>query len=287
MKHHRSIALAVAAAAVLVLAVCRGRIYPVDGKQEALARPAAQETVKDDETVGEGFHRETGLSLSGGLADAFSKKPKKPAATKTYEGAKKVKLPDPEYSGKTVEQALETRRSVRSYSDEPLALKQLSQLLFAAQGITSGSSGHALRTAPSAGALYPFEVYAVVNGVMGLERGIYHYAPVDHALELVKEGDFREKISDAGLGQSSLAEAGVVLALTAVFDRTRSKYGERGFRYVYMESGHIAQNVFLQSVSLGLGCVCVGAFYDDDLNALLGVDGIREAAVYLEAIGSP
>lgn len=289
MKKHRGMIPAAAVAAVAVFALCRGSLFPADAKKgKAETQPASGKAQAEtgDETVGERFHRETSHSLSGALGEAFSKKPKKPPATKSYDKAKVVKLPDADAKGMALEQALAARRSVRTYSDEPLTLEQLSQLLFAAQGLTGDALGHGLRTAPSAGATYPFEVYAVVNSVKGLDRGIYHYRVSDHSLELVEEGDFRGRISKAGLGQEMLSEAGVVFALTAIFDRTRSKYGERGYRYVYMEAGHIAQNVTLQSVSLGLGSVCAGAFYDDDLNALLGVDGVREAAIYLEAVGS-
>jgi SagB-type dehydrogenase family enzyme len=289
MKQHRGMILAAAVAAAAVFALCRGSLFPADAKKGKTGPKAASETPEPqahDETVGERFHRETSHSVSNALASVFSRKPEKPPAAKIYDKAEVVKLPEAEPGGMTLEQALASRRSVRTYSDEPLTLKQLSRVLFAAQGVTQEGFGHGLRTAPSAGATYPFEVYAVVNSVKDLDRGIYHYRISDHALELVKKGDYRAAIAKAGLGQDMLAQAAVVLALTAVFDRTRFKYGERGYRYVYMEAGHIAQNVALQSVSLGLGSVCAGAFYDDDLNALLGVDGVHEAAIYLEAVGS-
>jgi SagB-type dehydrogenase family enzyme len=291
MKHHRGMILAAAIAAAAVFSLCRGSLFPADaqkGKSGAQADSKKAGAQTADETVGERFHRETSHSLSGDPAGAFAKKPEKPDAVKSYDKAGVIKLPgaDADAGGMTLEQALASRRSVRTYSDEPLTLKQLSRLLFAAQGVTGDASGHGLRTAPSAGATYPFEVYAVVNNVKGLDRGIYHYRVLDHAVELVKEGDYRGRIAKAGLGQDMLAQAAVVFALTAVFDRTRFKYGERGYRYVYMEAGHIAQNLALESVSLGLGSVCAGAFYDDDLNALLGVDGAAEAAIYLEAVGA-
>lgn len=237
-------------------------------------------------SIGERFHRETSSTWRGVLGDMFRAKPKKPAEIKSYPGSKKVALPKPEYQGTTVEQAIKSRRSVRNYSKRPVSMAQLSQLLFAAQGITGKMYAQPLRSAPSAGALYPFEIYAVVNNVEDLPRGIYHYCVLDHSLELVKAGDFRGLIIDAGMEQEMLGASGVSFVLSAIFDRVRHKYGERGFRYVYIEAGHISQNIYLQAGSLGLGSVCVGAFLDEKVNRLIGVDGRKEAAIYLHAVGS-
>jgi SagB-type dehydrogenase family enzyme len=278
MKNRWKILLALGVLLPVCLLALHGRIFSVDAKD----KPPKSKTAL---TIGESFHLETSLSPEG-LA-AAAKTVKKPPKAKTYAKAKVVKLPTPSLVGKTVEEAIRTRRSVRAYGGSPLTMDELSQILFAAQGISGESYGQALRTAPSAGALYPFEVYGIVLNVEGLPDGIYHYRPADHALEAVKEGDFGGKIAQAGLGQEMLGEAGVTLALAAVFGRTRQKYGERGFRYVYMEAGHIAQNVLLEAASLGLGSVCVGAFYDEKVNALLGIDGREEAAVYLQPVGVP
>jgi len=237
-------------------------------------------------TVGERFHKETSLHWLSALSGVFGAKPKKPSQYKTYPDAKKIALPKPGYQGLTVEQAIMQRRSVRNYSKEPITLQQLSELLFAAQGVTDKMFGRPLRSAPSAGALYPIEVYAVVNNVTGPEQGIYHFSVRDHSLELVKAGDFSRKITRAGLEQEMLGDSAVTFVLSAVFDRTRYKYGERGFRYVYMEAGHISQNIYLEAVSLGLGSVCAGAFIDEQVNELIGVDGIEEAAIYLHAAGN-
>jgi len=237
-------------------------------------------------SIGERFHYETSLTWRGVLGDMFRGKPKKPAQYKTYSGSKKVKLPEPNYRGMNLEETIAKRRSARDYSKKAVTLSKLSQLLFAAQGITGKIYGQGLRSAPSAGALYPFEIYVVVNNVQDLPRGIYHYSVLDHSLELVKAGDFSGKITDAGLEQEMLGDAGVTFALSAIFDRVRHKYGERGFRYAYIEAGHISQNICLQSVSLGLGSVCVGAFLDEKVNQLIGVDGRKEAVIYLHAVGS-
>jgi SagB-type dehydrogenase family enzyme len=205
---------------------------------------------------------------------------------KIYHGAKMIKLPKPDYQGMILEEAIKKRRSVRSYSKKALTLPQLSQLLFTAQGITEKSYGHDLRTAPSAGALYPIEVYLVINNVESLSRGIYHYTLQGHALELLKEGDFRKEITNAGLWQDMLGEAQATFVLSAVFERTQRKYGDRSLRYIHMEAGHISQNISLQTVSLGLGSVTVGAFYDEQVNRLIGLDGATESAIYLQAVGT-
>jgi SagB-type dehydrogenase family enzyme len=182
-------------------------------------------------------------------------------------------------------EALRKRRSVRDYSGGPLEMEELSALLFSAQGITAERGGARLRTAPSAGALYPMEVYVFVHEVSGLEPGLYHYDPFEHGLTVMREGDLRGGLHGAGLGQGALREAGAVIALAAVPARTTRKYGERGLRYVYMEAGHIAENILLEAVSLGLGAVPVGAFADERLDGLLGIDGREEISVYLVAVG--
>ncbi len=253
--------------------------------REAPDRAKAREETAGGETLGERFHRETSITPGGSIADRGVERPKRPAAFKSYAGARVVELPEPGYRGLSVEEALGKRHSVRSYNDEPISMAQLSQLLFSAQGITGSGGGYARRASPSAGALYPFEVYVVATRVKTLPPGIYHYVVREHALELVKEGGFRKEIMEAGLSQSSLGDAAAVIVLTAIFDRTRSKYGERGFRYVYMEAGHIAQNLCLEAVSLGLGSVTVGAFTDEEVNRVIGVDGVSEAAIYLLPVG--
>jgi len=237
-------------------------------------------------SICERFHYETSLTWRGVVGDLFRAKPPRPPQYKTYPEAKVVKLPGPKYRGMTLEEAIERRRSVRNYSPEAISILQLSQLLFAAQGVTGKMYGQPLRSIPSAGALYPFEIYLFVNNVKGLSKGIYHYAVLGHELELVRAGDFRSQITNAGLKQEMLGEADVTIVLSAIYDRVRHKYGERGFRYVYIEAGHISQNIYLQAVSLGLGSVSVGAFLDEKVNQLIGIDGYQEAAIYLHAVGT-
>lgn len=208
----------------------------------------------------------------------------KPARYKTYENAQKFALPDPRgYRGLHFEEAIDLRRSRRDYSGEPLSLEDLSRLLHAAQGITHLWEAH--RTAPSAGALYPIELYAVVNDVSGLTAGIYHYAVQKHELELLSPGDFRAAVMQAGAWQDFLAQGNVCIVLSSIFQRTRWKYQERTYRYVLLEAGHIGQNLYLAATSMGLGACAVGAFLDNDLNDLLGLDGQEEAAIYLLSVG--
>jgi len=157
----------------------------------------------------------------------------------------RIKLPAPRYEGKTsIERAMRERRSVRHYRNEPLTIPEISQLLWSAQGITASGG---LRTAPSAGALYPLEVYIVVGNVTNMKSGIYKYIPESHELVKVTEGDKRSELSNAALHQSPIKEAPAVIVISAVYERTTGKYGERGIRYVHMEAGHAAQNICLQA----------------------------------------
>ncbi|WP_457742880.1 SagB/ThcOx family dehydrogenase [Thermococcus sp.] len=201
--------------------------------------------------------------------------------TKTESG-EVVPLPEPRLRGEmSVEEAIARRRSVRSYVDEPLTLEELSQLLWAAQGITS-SKGY--RSAPSAGPTYPFEVYLVVGKVEGLKPGIYRYVPGEHALEMLKLGDYRKELQRACFDQEWVGNAPINIVLVAFYGRTTEVYGERGVRYVHMEAGHIGQNIYLQATALGLGTVAVGAFNDEWVASILGTDG---NPLYIFPVGVP
>jgi len=178
-----------------------------------------------------------------------------------------IRLPQPLSDGTmSVERALRERRSMRQYKNQPVTLSDLSQILWAAQGV-SGPGDR--RTAPSAGALYPLEVSVVAGNVTGLSAGTYSYDPDQHQLTVIAEGDARRSLSRAALDQSSIKNAAAVLVLCAVYERTTVKYGERGIRYVHMEAGHAAQNVSLQAVALNLGTVVIGAFHDDRVRTVL------------------
>jgi len=191
-----------------------------------------------------------------------------------------IKLPAAQLTGSvSLEKVLSARRSVRDYKDSALRLSEVAQLLWAAQGITADWGG---KTAPSAGATYPLEIYAVVGDVEGLEPGVYHYISGSHSLKKTVEGDLREQLSASALGQRCVAEAPVTVVVTAVFDRTTRRYGERGIRYVHMEVGHVGQNVCLQAKTLGLSTVMIGAFRDE---AVKGVLKLKEEPLYLIPVG--
>ncbi|MBM3296921.1 MAG: SagB/ThcOx family dehydrogenase [Candidatus Aminicenantes bacterium] len=213
---------------------------------------------------------------------------RRPPAFKSYPGAPRVALPPPDPAAslaRPLGDALRARRSVRSYSPRSLSTAELSTLLWASQGISRLEQGFAFRTAPSAGALYPIETYVSAQNVAGLEAGLYHHDVREHALELVRPGDPRHSLARAALDQDFLAAAPAVFVWTAVFARSKWKYRQRAYRYVYLDAGHIAQNLALAAVALGLGSCQIAALYDDEVNGLLGLDGVEESVVYMSAVG--
>jgi len=186
----------------------------------------------------------------------------------------------------SVEEALASRRTRRDFQAKPLSLEELAQLLWAAQGIT-GSEGY-LRVAPSGGALYPLDVYAVVGeaSVKGLASGVYRYLPSQHGLEQTRSGDLREAVAQASLGQMWMADAPLSLVVTAEYARIERKYGSRGRRYAMIEVGHVGQNIFLQAEALGLGVGIVGAFDDGRLAKVLHLPGAHEPLIVMP-VGHP
>jgi SagB-type dehydrogenase family enzyme len=194
----------------------------------------------------------------------------------------KIKLPEPcTTSNTSVEAALSQRRSIRTYSGDKLTIEEVSQLLWSAQGITAPWGG---RTAPSAGALYPLELYLVVGDVEGIDKGVYQYRPEEHELEKVKADDIRAELADAALGQECIRDAAIDIVFTAVYERTTRKYSERGIRYAHMEAGHAAQNVYLQAVSLDIGTVVIGAFNDPEVAKIVNVSE-RGKPLYIMPVG--
>jgi SagB-type dehydrogenase family enzyme len=190
-----------------------------------------------------------------------------------------IELPEPRLKGTlTLEETLAKRRSVRKFNDVELTQAEIGQLSWAAQGITHPAG---MRTAPSAGALYPLELYVVTPS------GTYHYEPEGHRLTLVLEGDARPALHEAALGQEAVLEAPAVFVITAIYERTAQKYGEeRSPRYVHLEAGHAAQNLLLQAVALDLGAVPMGAFYDEDVQKVLELPP-DHAPLYLIPVGHP
>ena len=187
-----------------------------------------------------------------------------------------IKLPDPVLKGTiSIEETIKKRRSVRSYSEKDLNEAQLSQLLWSAQGIT-GEKGY--RAAPSAGALYPLEIYVVKKD------GLYHYAPENHSLEFISKKDLRQDLSSAAYGQGFVAQVPVDIVICAVYQRVTARYGDRGKMYTDIEVGHAAENIHLQAVALGLDSVPVGAFTDDGVSSVLGLPE-DEVPIYIVPVG--
>ena len=196
----------------------------------------------------------------------------------------RIELPEIQTdSGVSVEEAIEQRRSVREYADTPVKLADLAQLLWSAQGITDPAG---LRAAPSAGALYPLEVYVVAGNVASLPPGVYHYLPRGNKLERVAPEDRRRALADVALDQAPVREAPAVLLMGGVYERTTRKYGQRGIRYVHMEAGHAGQNVFLQAETLGLATVTIGAFEDDGVRKVANLPA-NVNPLYLMPVGHP
>ena len=210
----------------------------------------------------------------------------KPKIFKTYPNALKiVKLPDPEFN-KDIQfwNVILNRQSTRKFRNEPITLSDLSSLLFGMTGLTRIFPQYAFRTVPSAGGLYPIEVYPTINNVENLEKGIYHYNISKHHLELLKEGDFRTEIAKGCLDQQIAFNSAVNFVWTVIIERSRWKYLQRCYRYIYMDAGHIGQNFYLVAEALGLGACTIGAIYDDEINNLLDIDGIQETALYVGVI---
>ena len=239
-----------------------------------------------EERIGDVFQRLT--SDERGKMSGGTRAPRRPAEYKAYPQAPRFALSRPATTeGPGVWAAMASRRSVRHFMPVALREPDLSQLLWAAQGVTLTSGDRALRTAPSGGAAYPIETYVVIHLVEGVAQGLYHYGVLGHALEQLRASDLRAEVAAACLDQASAAQAAIVFAWTSVFDRARARYRERAYRYVYLEAGHIAQNVAVAAVSLGLGSCQIGALYDGEVHALLGVDGDSERIVYMTVVGRP
>ena len=193
-----------------------------------------------------------------------------------------IHLPEAAHQGTaSLEQTLLQRRSIRRFGDEPLTLGQVSQLLWAAQGVTHTRG---FRTAPSAGATYPLETYVVAGNVDNLAEGVYRYNPAEHKLVKILSGDLREKLAQAALRQSCVGDGAINIVFTAVYERTTQRYGERGTRYVHMEAGHAAQNVYLQAAALNLGTVVIGAFHDEQVREILSLPQ-QEQPLYIMPVG--
>jgi SagB-type dehydrogenase family enzyme len=193
------------------------------------------------------------------------------------QGETMIKLPVPQFTNRSIEACIEARRSIRDFKNDSLTIQEISNILWAAQGITDKI--HGFRSSPSAGATYPLEIF------VAKKDGLFRYIPQSHALKQEMKNDTRKDIAKAALSQMFIADAGVVIIITAIFDRTTWRYGERGIRYVYNEVGHCAQNIHLEAVALKLGSVAIGAFDDEELKRVLGLT--EEEPLYILPVGYP
>ena len=239
------------------------------------------ERVGDEFQEGTKYHRD---KMSGGGLDWASR----PEVYKEYPGTEKIELAcRTKIETLSLDDALLKRKSIRHYSPDPITGDQLSYLLWSSSGIQRVERGNEFRTAPSAGALYPIETYVVANRVDGLPAGVYHYSVKQHCLEKLKEGDFSNEVAIAALGQRMCIEAAAVVVWTAVFERSKWKYKQRAYRYVYLDAGHIGGNLALAATAIGLGSCQIGALFDDEVNRIIDVDGTEESVVYMSVVGKP
>ncbi len=197
-----------------------------------------------------------------------------------------IPLPAPRTeNGPSMWSVFRDRRSSRAYSEEPLSLEALSQLLWSTHGVTASRGEHEFRTTPSAGACYPIDVYVVANNVVGLDEGLYRYLVGSHELVLMRAGAVGVEVTKAALGQRMCESAAATFVWTAVVPRTTGRYGERGHRYLFLDAGHVGQNLYLAATALGLGVCCIAAFDDDAMNRVVEVDGTIETVVYAAVAG--
>lgn len=213
-----------------------------------------------------------------------------PPLQKGADGKEVIELPEPRTLNVNkidLREAIEGRSSFRNFSQEPLSLEELSYLLWCTQGVRELMGNAAtLRNVPSAGAKHALETYILVNNVEGLEEGIYLFLPIEHKLAKIETGSFAaENITAACLDQSFIRSSAVTFIWTAVIYRMKWRYGERGYRYINLDAGHVCQNLYLSAQSIDCGVCAIGAFFDDEINAVLGIDGEDEFVIYIATVG--
>ncbi len=238
-------------------------------------------------TIGDDFQRETKYTRNKNLGGNLNWA-NKPEIYKSYPSSKTVQLPS-QLQEPTIffTEVLQRRKSIRAFSSSPMSKVDLAFLLWASTGIQRIEPGYEFRTAPSAGALYPIETYIAANNVEDVEKGIYHYNIRNHLLEEIKVGNFGDDLAHSALDQKICVTASVVFIWTAVFSRSKWKYAQRAYRYIYLDAGHIAQNLALAAASITCGSCQVGAFFDDEINSIVGIDGTEESAICLSVVGHP
>ena len=234
--------------------------------------------------IGDRFQQETKYfrnKMGGGINWVTQ-----PELYKTYPNSKRIPLPHPQPIAMDLTDAIKNRKSIRIFSDQHITIEQLSYLLWLSTGIQRREHGFEYRTVPSAGALYPIETYIVVNRVKDIPKGIYHYNIGDHLLEELKQGNYGDITAHAALDQEMCKDAAAVFIWTAIFNRSKWKYNQRAYRYIYLDAGHIAENLALASTGLKLGCCHIAALFDDEVNEIINVDGIEESTIYMTVVGN-
>lgn len=196
-------------------------------------------------------------------------------------------------TGTSFDEAVLQRRSIRVFTGEKLSLEEISRILYFGYGITNKAplltdqdKFIMLRAAASAGALYPLEFYPLILNAE-IEAGLYHFNIKSFCLELLKAGDFREQVPNLFQGQQGIEQASMIILISGIMKRTTVKYGNRGYRFVLLDAGHAAQNIYLTAAAIDLGCYTIGGFSDRELEDLLGIDGVNESILYAAAIGRP
>jgi SagB-type dehydrogenase family enzyme len=239
------------------------------------------------ETIGDDFQTKTkylrNKSLGGNLDWT-----NKPEIYKNYPSSRTIPLSSQfQETAISFAQVLKKRKSIRTFSAKPLGKVDLAFLLWTSTGIQRTEHGYEFRTSPSAGALYPIETYIAANNVEDIEKGLYHYNIKNHLLEEIELGNFGNKLAHAALDQQMCADASAVFIWTAIFRRSKWKYSQRAYRYIYLDAGHIAQNLALAATTINLGSCECGAFFDEELNSIIGIDGTNESTICLSVVGHP
>ncbi len=241
------------------------------------------------DNIGEQFQEHTKYPYVTTPSDMMLGRPVPPVQKAARSDAAVLDLPRTAGGGERAEpfwRLVESRRSRRNFARTPLGLDELATLLWATQGVLRVVEGHTMRTVPSAGARHPLETYVIVNRVDTLEPGLYRYQPVEHRLVAIREDSrLADRAAAACLQQQMVALCGATFVWTAVIDRARWKYQQRGYRYIYLDAGHACQNLYLACEALGLSCCAIGAVDDDAMNQLIGVDGRDEFVIYLAVVG--
>ena len=240
------------------------------------------------DSIGEQFIERTKHSNLG-PSDQSSGKPQPPLQLEFNETQPVVKLPKPseiktEFAD--VRKIIEQRKSIRNYSPAPLTLDQMSYLLWCTQGVQTVFKGTTLRTVPSAGARHAFETYLLINNVDGITPGLYRFLAMEHSLINISLDKYiADKITKACLNQIFIKSSAVTFIWIAVPYRMNWRYGERGYRYLYLDAGHVCQNLYISAESINCGTCAIAAYLDDELNQILGLDGKEEFVIYLATVG--